>query len=100
MAIGFIDKVKIYHLLENDIREYRVLDIKSCHNLKFSNGGHYLACIDLKDLSIFYSFSLEKPRKMPCPNSLVSNLDFNENDTIVTVVSRDGFIQKYDLLKI
>jgi hypothetical protein len=30
---------------------------------------------------------------------LVRNIDFNENDTIMIVVSKDGFVQKYDLVK-
>ena len=72
MAVGFIDRVKIYHLMQSDIREYRSLDIKNCHTMKFSQGGQYLACIDLKDISIFHSFVLEKPKKMPCPSNQVS----------------------------
>ena len=93
MAIGYNDKVKIYHLLQSDIREYRVLDIKNCHSMKFSKGGQFLACIDLKDVHIFYSFTLEKVgNKIACPSYQVSNLDFNENDTVLTVCSRDGFI--------
>lgn len=39
LAVAFIDKVKIYHLLDTEIREYRVLDLKNCHKIKFSNGG-------------------------------------------------------------
>jgi WD40 repeat protein len=39
MAIGFSDKVKVYHLLKTDIREYRSLDIKNCNILRFSKGG-------------------------------------------------------------
>ena len=99
MAIAFIDKVKIYHLLDDQYREYRVLDIKNCHSVKFSNGGQYLACVDLKEISIYYSYTLEKPRKMPCPSAHVNNLAFNYNDTQISCVSKDGFVQKYDLNK-
>ena len=99
MAIGFIDKVKIYHLMQSEIRMYKSLDIKNCHTMKFSNGGQLLACVDLKDISIFNSYTLDKPKKQPGPSGQVSNIDFNDNDTLLTVVSRDGFIQKYDLTK-
>ena len=99
LAIGFIDKVKIYHLMQSEIRLYRSLDIKNCHVMKFSNGGQLLACVDLKDISIFNSYTLDKPKKTPGPSNMVSNIDFNDNDTLLTVVSKDGFIQKYDLLK-
>ena len=57
-----------------------------------------MVCVDLKEINIFNSFTLEKPRSMPCPTGVVSNLDFNYNDTVVAVVSLDGFVQKYDIL--
>jgi WD40 repeat protein len=63
LAIGFIDKVKIYHLMQSEIRMYKSLDIKNCHTMKFSNGGQLLACVDLKDISIFNSYTLDKPKK-------------------------------------
>lgn len=36
---------------------------------------------------------------MQTPSSLIKNIDFNHNDTIMIVVSKDGFVQKYDLVK-
>jgi hypothetical protein len=30
---------------------------------------------------------------------LVSQIDFNYDDSIITVVSKDGFIRKYDIVK-
>jgi hypothetical protein len=30
---------------------------------------------------------------------LVSQIDFNYDDSIITVVSKDGFIRKYDIIK-
>ena len=99
MAIGFIDKVKIYHLMQAELREFQVLDIKNCHIMKFSNGGQILACVDIKDISLFQSYHLDKPRKQQCPSKDVTQIDFNKNDTMISVVSKDGFVQKYDITK-
>ena len=85
--------------MDYEFRLYRELEVKNCHTIKFSNKGQYLACVDLKEINIFYSYSLERPRKMQSPSQNVTNLCFNHNDTIISVVSRDGFVQKYDLLK-
>ena len=98
MAIAFSDNVRIYHLLDSEFREYRSLGLKGCSKLKFSNGGQYLACVDLKEISILYSYTLEKPKKIQCFSG-VNSMAFNFNDTIVTVASKDGFLQKYDLTK-
>ena len=83
MAIGFIDKVKIYHLMQSELREYRSLDVKNCHTMKFSNGGQLLACCDFKDIHVYNSYTLDKQieKKQPLPSNQVNNIDFNENDT-------------------
>ena len=47
LAVASIESVCVYHLLQGSIREYRKLDIKNCHTLKFSNGGHMLACVNM-----------------------------------------------------
>jgi hypothetical protein len=39
--------------------------------MKFSNGGHILACVGFKDISLFNTFALDKPKKIPCPSNLV-----------------------------
>ena len=39
MAIGFIDRVRIFHILHNELREYNSKDIKGCQNIAFSNTG-------------------------------------------------------------
>ena len=36
---------------------------------------------------------------MPSPSPQVNNLSFNYNDTVISVVSKDGFVQMYDLVK-
>lgn len=92
MAIAFSDKVKIYFIMDSEFKLYRELEVKNCHTIKFSNQGNYLACVDLKEISVFYSFSLEKPRRIQAPSQSVTNVCFNYNDTVISVVSRDGFI--------
>ena len=84
--------------MDSDIREYRVLDIKNQHLIKFSKGGQYLACVDQKDISIYFSYTLEKPKKYSHSGN-ISSLDFNDDDTIFTISSEQGYIQKYDLSK-
>lgn len=46
MAAGFIDRVRIMHILQDELRDFRSLDIKNCTKMKFSNGGHYFAAVD------------------------------------------------------
>ncbi len=46
LAAGYIDKVRVMHVLHDDLREFRILEIKNCTRMKFSNGGQFLALTD------------------------------------------------------
>ncbi len=39
LAAGFIDKLRIFHVLNDSLRLFRELPVKNCTILKFSNGG-------------------------------------------------------------
>lgn len=99
LAIAQIDKVKIVHIMDSEFRDYREIDIKNCKQVKFSNGGHLLTCVDNKDINVFNFFNYSRPHKMQSPSGKVTDLCFNHDDTVMTVVTEDGFIQKYDLVK-
>lgn len=99
LAIAQIDKVKVVHIMDSEFRDYREIDIKNCKQVKFSNGGHLLTCVDNKDINVFNFFNYSRPHKMQSPSGKVTDLCFNHDDTVMTVVTEDGFIQKYDLVK-
>jgi len=93
LAVGFIDQVCVYHLEQGQIREYRKLDIKNCHTLKFSNGGHLLACVNMNQIQLYHSYILDPPKVSATRSSNVNSIEFNEDDTSICVVCRDGFLQ-------
>lgn len=98
MAAGFIDKVRIIHILHDELRDFRTLDIKNCTKLKFSNGGHYLVIVDQKQLWLYSSYTLELVDKQKCPSQNISKIEFNEKDTCLVIVSNDGFLYRWDLV--
>ncbi|MFN9910909.1 MAG: hypothetical protein ACK56F_33195, partial [bacterium] len=65
LAIGFTDKIRIFHLIYNDLRIYREIGLKNCCQIRFSNGGHLLACASPKpktqnyDISIYQAHTME-----------------------------------------
>ena len=46
MAAAFIDRVRVMHVLDDELREYRTLDHRSCNKMKFSSGGQYLVIVE------------------------------------------------------
>ena len=70
LAVGCTDKLRFFHILSNELRPYRELPIKNAHIVKFSEGGHMIACAsparDSEEISqheevihIFNSITLE-----------------------------------------
>lgn len=102
LAAGFMDKVRIMHVLHDELREFRTLEIKNCNRIKFSNGGQFLALTDQKNIFLYASYTVENllPNNKPLksPSQQISQIAFNANDTLMVIISNDGFIYRYDLL--
>lgn len=50
MAVGCIDKLRFFHVLNNELRPYRELGVKNANIVKFSRGGNLLAtCYPFRD---------------------------------------------------
>jgi len=78
MAAGFIDKVRMFHVLHNELREYINKDIRNCTNVMFSNTGQYFLCHDAKYLYVYSSFMMDNyifKYKSPTPN--LSHVQFS-----------------------
>jgi WD40 repeat protein len=43
LAVGCVDKLRLFHVLNNELRPYRELGVRNAHIVKFSKGGHLLA---------------------------------------------------------
>jgi hypothetical protein len=46
LAASFIDKIRLYHILHDELRHYRSLEIKGCNLMKFNQGGNLLFIVD------------------------------------------------------
>jgi WD40 repeat protein len=95
LAAGCKDKIRIYHILHDELRTFRCIERRLCSKLKFSNGGQYLACIVLKHIYIYKSYTLECifSEKISCLH--VTDIRFSKNDTCLCIVSADGFMQRW-----
>lgn len=95
LAAGFKDKIRIYHILHDDLRLFRNIERKFCSKLKFSNGGQYLACVVQKNIYIYKSYTLECVFSENLSSSHVTDLKFTKNDTCLCLVTIDGFMQRW-----
>ncbi len=60
LAASYIDKIRMYHILHDDLKIYKNVDIKSCQKMKFSTGGHLFIAVDNKFIYIHNSYTLAR----------------------------------------
>lgn len=69
MAVALMDHVKIFHLMNDELREFYTHEIKNVKKLKFSNGGQLLCAADYKHIYVISTYGLEILGTLPCPSS-------------------------------
>ena len=62
ILVGFKERVRMYNVLKNTLKEYKSMPLKNCRELKFSSGGALFACAYGVNLEIYNtnSFQLRK----------------------------------------
>ena len=63
--------------------------------MKFSSGGQYLWAVDQKNMVVYSTFTLEKLKVIQCISNQISCLAFNPDDSQISLISYDGFFQRY-----
>lgn len=58
MAASFIDKIRFYHILHDELRHFKNIEIKNCQRMKFSSGGHLFFAVANKTIQVFNAYSL------------------------------------------
>jgi cilia- and flagella-associated protein 57 len=96
LAVGFEDKVRIFHVLFEDLRFFRELNIKNSTCMRFSNGGHYLAASSQKVVYIYTSFTLEQVIILRNHSSPVQDLCWSSDDQKLVTVAFDGGVYIMD----
>ena len=84
--------------MHDDLRLFHTYDIKRTKKLKFSTGGQYLVAATDKHIILLSTYGLEQLCKLDSPSQQVTALAFNQDDSILSFMSADGFHQRYDLV--
>jgi len=48
LAASFIDKIRIYHILHDELRHYKSIEVKNCQRMRFNSGGNLFFAVDNK----------------------------------------------------
>ena len=96
-GIGFIDKLKLYHILVEDIRLCLEISIKNCKECKFSKSGHLLAATNGNSILVYDFNTGEKIADLRGHNGKVRSLQWLETGNYLLSSGQDGAIYLWDV---
>lgn len=96
-AVGFADKLRIYHLLVDDIRLCMEVAIKSCREVRFSIGGNFIAAANGNSIVVYDMYSGDKVCDLKGHNSKVRNIHWLRSGYQLLSSGQDGAVYLWSL---
>jgi len=97
-AIGFNDKLRLAHVLVDDLRVYKEINVKHCKDVRFSKGGQFFACCNSTTVSVYDFYDLTKLADLRGHSSKVKSLAFSDDDRTLVSGGTDGAVYVWDWL--
>jgi len=96
-AIGFTDKLRIYHVLVDDLRICLEVSIKACRICRFSNGGQMLAAASGNSIVIYDFYTGEKICDLRGHNSKVRSIHWLPSGFQLLSCGQDGAVYVWSI---
>lgn len=97
VAVGFGDKLRVFHILVDELRSCLELSIKNCRECSFSNGGHMLAASNGNSINVFDFYTGDKVADLRGHNSKVRSIFWLESGTQILSCGQDGAVYLWDI---
>lgn len=95
LAAAYMDKIRIYHILHDELRHFRNIEVKNCSKMKFSNGGQYFVAVHDEYILIYQSYTLERLHKFPSLSKNIHEIKFSARDECMAAVTKEGYIYRW-----
>ena len=96
-AVGFADKLRVYHVLVDELKPASEIAIKNCRECLFSNGGNMLAAANGNSINVFDFYSGDKIADLRGHNGKVRSIFWMESGTQLLSCGHDGAVYMWDL---
>ncbi|OMJ86865.1 hypothetical protein SteCoe_11496 [Stentor coeruleus] len=96
LAISFVDKVRLFHLLFDELRFFREVATPSSSLLKFSSGGHFLAISSGLNIYIYKSYTLQLVTIIQNLTSPIQDMCWMPLDKKLVTIGSDGTIHEFN----
>jgi hypothetical protein len=95
VLIGFSDKLRMFNLLMDDVRQTADLPVKGCKEVKFSHGGQYFAAVSGPHIYVFSTYSTEQLCALKGHSGMVRCISWREGDLGMASAGIDGAVYEW-----
>jgi cilia- and flagella-associated protein 57 len=96
-AVGFADKLRVYHILVDDLRLCMEVPIKACRECRFSLGGNLLAATNGNSILVFDFYTGEKVADLRGHNGKVRAVHWMPSGSHLLSCGVDGAIYLWSM---
>lgn len=99
IIVGFTDKIRMMNVFSKSLKSFKEIPIKSCREIRFSNGGHLFAAVNQHAVHVFNFYTGENPPELIFKGHLgkVRCISWYEDDTGFVSAGWDGNIFSWNL---
>ncbi len=95
-AVGFTDKLRVYHVLVDDLRLCVELPVKACKEVQFSYGGNLLGAANGNAIGVYDMYTGDKVADLRGHNSKVRSLKWLPNGYLLSC-GQDGAVYLWEV---
>jgi WD40 repeat protein len=95
VLLGFSDKLRLYNVCSNDLRQFKEFAVKGCKLVKFSNGGHLFAAVNLSNILVYNTYTGMKSGVLIAHTGVVTGLAWSCDDLKIVSAGHDGAVYEW-----
>eukprot|EP00520_Triparma_pacifica_P017342 CAMPEP_0118652876 /NCGR_PEP_ID=MMETSP0785-20121206/11546_1 /TAXON_ID=91992 /ORGANISM="Bolidomonas pacifica, Strain CCMP 1866" /LENGTH=1434 /DNA_ID=CAMNT_0006545411 /DNA_START=134 /DNA_END=4435 /DNA_ORIENTATION=+ len=103
ILVGLRERIRMYNVMVNELKQFRELPLKGCRQLEYSNGGHMFAACVGQMISVYSTYKFNISTGFECLfnyNGHISNVSkvlWSPNDTFMYSTGLDGNVYGWNL---
>ena len=95
VLIGFSDKLRLFNILLDDVRQLADLPVKSCRECRFSHGGQYFAAVSGPFIHLFNTYTCEQLSSLKGHSGPVKCICWKAGDLGMVSTGYDGAVYEW-----
>ena len=95
VLIGFSDKLRLFNILMDDVRQLADFPVKTCRECRFAHGGQYFAAVSGPYIYIFNSYTCEQISSLKGHSGPIKCICWKADDLGMVSAGYDGAVYEW-----